>query len=100
MMATKTWEVNGAKLFGETWLPALQTAIAELVREAIAVGETKSVHEIAQLISVACSTPFETDERKRLIDAALESAKEFERCPPQHCSVKGIVVKTIWRRTR
>lgn len=98
-MKRETWGAAGSRLFGALFEQALAALVCENVREVLDIGDVRSVHEIAQLLTMTTGINFETEKRVHGIDWALAlEPKSFERRDPQHCTVKQTIVKTIWRR--
>lgn len=98
-MQRETWGHAGSRLFGPLFEQALAVLVCESVREVMDVGDVRSVHEVAQLLTMTTGINFETEKRVHGVDWALAlEPKSFERQEPQHCTVKQTIVKTIWRR--
>lgn len=78
-----------------------QQMAVEAVCEFFEIGEENTIFEICQMLKVQTGDSFWTDVGLHAIDLHYTLAiypHLFQLAPPRHCSVKNVVVKSVWRR--
>jgi hypothetical protein len=78
-----------------------QVMLVESVCEFLDIGDEHTIFEICQMLKVQSGDSFWTDVGLHAIDLHYTLAifpTQFQLAEPRHCSVTGVMVKSVWRR--